>query len=114
MKERTYYEEKNIANIKKQRELEKELPRFVTTYFRGIEPYTASKTRLAYAIDLKTFFEYIRTSNPIYSDKKINEFEFSVLTTLDARDIEEYLHPWDKAHLVVLYDLFNVLFDSVY
>ena len=22
-------------------------------------------------------------------------------------DIEESLHPWDKAHLVTLYDLFN-------
>ena len=26
--------------------------------------------------------------------------------------IEEYLHPWDKAHLVMMYDLFNVLLDS--
>ena len=24
-------------------------------------------------------------------------------------DIEESLHPWDKARLVMLYDLFNVL-----
>ena len=28
-------------------------------------------------------------------------------------DIEESLHPWDKAHLVVMYDLFNVLLDSI-
>ena len=27
-------------------------------------------------------------------------------------DIEESLHPWDKAHLVMMYDLFNVLSDS--
>ena len=27
-------------------------------------------------------------------------------------DIEESLHPWDKAHLVLVYDLFNVLLDS--
>ena len=26
--------------------------------------------------------------------------------------IEESLHPWDKAHLVMVYDLFNVLLDS--
>ena len=26
-------------------------------------------------------------------------------------DIEESLHPWDKAHLVMVYDLFNVLLD---
>ena len=28
-------------------------------------------------------------------------------------NIEESLHPWDKAHLVMLYDLFNMLLDSV-
>ena len=27
-------------------------------------------------------------------------------------DIEESLQPWDKAHLVMMYDLFNVLLDS--
>ena len=27
-------------------------------------------------------------------------------------DIEGSLHPWDKAHLVMVYDLFNVLLDS--
>ena len=26
-------------------------------------------------------------------------------------DIEESLHPWDKAHLVMVSDLFNVLLD---
>ena len=28
-------------------------------------------------------------------------------------DVEESLHPWDKAHLVMMYDLFNMLLDSV-
>ena len=27
-------------------------------------------------------------------------------------DIEESLHPWDKAHVVRVYDLFNGLVDS--
>ena len=27
-------------------------------------------------------------------------------------DIEESLHPWDKAHLVMMYDPFNVSLDS--
>ena len=27
-------------------------------------------------------------------------------------NIEESLHPWDKAHLVMMYDLFNMLLDS--
>jgi len=28
-------------------------------------------------------------------------------------DIEKSLHPWDKSHLVMVNDLFNVLSDSV-
>ena len=28
-------------------------------------------------------------------------------------DIENYLHPWDKSHLIVVYDPLSVLFDSV-
>ena len=28
-------------------------------------------------------------------------------------NIEESLHPWDKAHLVMMYDLFNMLLNSV-
>ena len=27
-------------------------------------------------------------------------------------DIEKPLHPWDKTHLVMVYDLFHVLLDS--
>lgn len=91
MKERSYYEEKNIENIKKLRELEKELPPFVTTFFRGIEPHTASRTRIAYAIDLKVFFEYIRNSNPLYKDKSLRELDFELINKLQAVDIEEYL-----------------------
>ena len=28
-------------------------------------------------------------------------------------DIEESLHPWDKSHLIIMYDPFNVLLDVV-
>ncbi len=91
MKERSYYEEKNIENVKKLRELEKELPPYVTTFFRGIEPHTASRTRIAYAVDLKVFFEYIQSSNPMYREKSIRDLEFDILTKLQASDIEEYL-----------------------
>ena len=28
-------------------------------------------------------------------------------------NIEESLHPWDEAHLVIMYDLLNMLLDSV-
>ena len=40
-------------------------------------------------------------------------FQFvNVVYYIDFVDIEEALHPWDKAYLVMVYDLFNVLLDS--
>ncbi|MFR8472309.1 MAG: hypothetical protein ACLVB2_06025 [Clostridium fessum] len=37
----------------------KEPPPFCTDFFRGIEPRTSARTRLAYAYDLKTFFDFL-------------------------------------------------------
>ena len=41
-------------------------------------------------------------------------FQFvNVVNYIDLfADIEESFHPWVKAHLVMMYDLFNVLLDS--
>ena len=41
-------------------------------------------------------------------------FQFvNVVYYIDFVDIEESLHHWDKAHLVIMYDLLNMLLDSV-
>ena len=42
-------------------------------------------------------------------------FQFvNVLYHIDRfADIKESLHSWDKAHLVMVYDFFNMLLDSV-
>ena len=45
----------------------------------------------------------------------ISIFQFvNVVYCIDwFADIEESLHPWDKAQLVMMYDLFSMLLDSV-
>ena len=55
-----YYEQKDIENIKKLREMMKELPPFCTEFFRGIEPRTSTRTRIAYAYDLSVFFDFLK------------------------------------------------------
>ena len=35
------------------------------------------------------------------------------ITLIDLWILKKSLHPWDKAHLVMMYDLFNMLMDSV-
>ena len=91
MKEKAYYEDVNKKNeIKLRKRLEK-LPAFCKTFFIGIEPTTASRTRIAYAYDLGCFFEYLHENNPICAQMEIREIPLSILEELTPMDIEEYL-----------------------
>ena len=52
----SYHEQMDIVNIKKLRELQKELPAFAGDFFRAMEIKKATNTRRNYAYDLSTFF----------------------------------------------------------
>ena len=54
-KKLTYAQEQTRNNTVKLRELCDKLPKFIKTYLYGIEQRTGSRTRIAYAGDLKTF-----------------------------------------------------------
>lgn len=86
-----YYNEQDKKNTQKLRELLKELPPFCESYFRGIEPATLPRTRLGYAYDLKTFFEYIHAENTTFKRKSITKYDLDVLETITSEDIEKYL-----------------------
>ena len=43
----------------------------------------------------------------------ILQFVNVVYHTDGFADIEEPLHPWDKSHLIMMYNPFNVLLDAV-
>lgn len=87
----TYHEQEKIQSTIKLRELQKELPSFLVDYFRGIEYTTAPRTRIAYAQDLKTFFEFIHDSNPSCTNCNIHNMNISILNQIKSYDIEEYL-----------------------
>ena len=91
MKEKAYHENVNIKNELKLRKMLEELPPFCRQFFIGIEPTTASRTRLAYAYDIGCFFDYLHTSNPICQKMEIHEFPLSILDQITPMDIEEYL-----------------------
>lgn len=52
---------------------------------------TASRTRIAYAYDLKVFFEFIHETNGVYRKKDIVDFPLSILDEIGREDIEEYM-----------------------
>ncbi len=86
-----YHDEVMKNNIIRLREVMEELPPFMKQYFRGIEEYTASRTRLAYAYDIRLFFEFLQKKNPALKDTEIKDFPLSVLDMVKREDIEEYL-----------------------
>ncbi|NLZ80582.1 MAG: tyrosine-type recombinase/integrase [Clostridiales bacterium] len=91
MQERNYHDQLNIENTEKLRELVKSLPKFAASFFRGIEPTTSSKTRIAYAYDLGIFFDFIKEANPLFKDIEVRNIQMEILDQIIATDIEEYL-----------------------
>lgn len=88
---KTYHEEQNKLNTVKMRNVLSELPPFCKQFFRGIENNTSSRTRLAYAYDLRVFFEYMKKNNPSCSKMEIKDFPLSILDSITREDIEEYM-----------------------
>nr|WP_315100579.1 tyrosine-type recombinase/integrase [uncultured Catonella sp.] len=91
MAEHTYNQKIDIKNELKLRELLSKLPKFASEFFRGIESTTASRTRVAYAYDLMVFFNWLKETNPALSGINIQNISISILDSLKAVDIEEYI-----------------------
>ncbi|PNV63796.1 integrase [Clostridium sp. chh4-2] len=86
-----YHEQKDRENTLKLRSQIKELPPFCSDFFRGIEPRTSSRTRIAYAYDLKVFFDFLKKENPLISKVDIMDISLSHLDRITVSDLEEYM-----------------------
>ena len=87
----SYHKQMNKKNELKLRELRAGLPSFCDRYFRGIEPTTASRTRIAYAIDLKVFFTFVQTQIPRFQSRDVFTSDITLLDEITCYDIENYL-----------------------
>lgn len=90
-KNNNYHDQKNIDNMLKLREIISTLPRFCKDFFLGIKDTTATRTRLAYAYDLRIFFEFLHTNNPYCKNKEIVDLSLDILEMITAQDIIEYM-----------------------
>lgn len=86
-----YHDLQNIGNVQKMREVLDTLPSFCKQFFRGISEYTSARTRLAYAYDVRVFFEYLHDNNSYCRRIDIRDFPITILEKLTREDIEEYI-----------------------
>ncbi len=86
-----YHDEQNKENILKMRAVLDTLPEFCKSFFLGVSEYTSARTRLAYAYDIRLFFEYLHERNSVCAKMDIKDYPISLLDQVTRFDIEEYL-----------------------
>ena len=75
----TYHDKVNIDNTKRLREIIATLPPFCREFFLGIKDTTSTRTRLAYAYDLRIFFEYLHENNPALKNTEVTSYQIPVI-----------------------------------
>lgn len=88
---KTYTEQQNIKYMRKLNELLDILPPFSREYFNSLEYNKQPRTKIAYAMDIKSFFEYLIHHFPKYAKYKISDFTTKDIEDLKGQDISEYL-----------------------
>lgn len=89
-----YREEADAKRILQIRDITKELPQACSDFIRSIAVTTSTMTRLAYAIDLRTFFVFLQNERVSFADKKpvlYNDQDLERLTANDLTAYTEYL-----------------------
>lgn len=87
-----YYLNRNRNNLRQLNLLLDELPSFCSVYFVGMSTTTTPLTRLGYARDLKTFFNYLISFERPFMRKKVKTLEIEDLNNVTNFMIENFIH----------------------
>ena len=77
--------------MKKLNEILTTLPAFCSIFFIGIQDTTTPLTRLNYAVDLKTFFNYLVTYETGFFNRPILQITLNDIDNIDSQTIERYM-----------------------
>lgn len=98
LQKNAYQTERQKLYTKKIRAVLKELPSFCSSFFRSIENSTSVLTRYAYAIDLRSFFQYAASSDALFAGEDIPSLPVSALEKVRRDDIELFLEDMSLYH----------------
>ena len=88
---KTYTEQQNIKYTMKLRELINMLPDFCEQYFNSMEYSKQPRTKIAYAMDIKGFFEYLIADIAKFVNYTIKDFTLEDIGQLSGLDINNYM-----------------------
>ncbi len=94
-----YHQSIEIARNRRIRELQAELPDVCADFFSAISQTTSSLTRLAYAYDLRLFFQYLCAEQPQFADtdmRLITTEQIGQITARQLRGFQDYLTQYIK------------------
>lgn len=100
MATQTYHKLQSYKHNERIKQMLKELPPVCSDYFRSISQTSSSLTRLAYAYDLRLFFNYLCSERFSFANSSSSSMSINEIGTITARDIEgfqEYLLQYAKA-----------------
>ena len=85
-----YREESDAKRILQIRDIVRELPQACSDFIRSIAVTTSTLTRLAYAIDLRTFFHFLQQERIAFSEKPLKLMMDEDLEKLTRNDLTAY------------------------
>ena len=91
MESRTYYEQQNIKNTLRIRELSRDMPNWFIDFMRASETTLAPLTRLNYCFDTRVFLNYLIAEHKAFSGCALHSITTTQLSTLTIRDLEIYV-----------------------
>ncbi|MCL2855576.1 MAG: tyrosine-type recombinase/integrase [Defluviitaleaceae bacterium] len=86
-----YYSEQEAKNKKRLDELRKELPPFLSRFFANRADHTSSRTRVAYAYDLRLFFNFLTNETREFGDLTAHTFDLEHFAKITDYHIEDFL-----------------------
>lgn len=86
-----YYLDRNRKNMRKLNEMLGDLPPFCSVFFIGIQDTTTPLTRLNYAVDLKTFFNYLVNYETKFYNREVHSISIADIDEIDSQLIERFM-----------------------
>ena len=91
MAEPTYREKVDAQRIMAIRQMNRELPPACEEFIRAIAVTTGTFTRLAYTLDLRTFFHFLQAERVAFTDKPLYAFTDADLAAVSQNDLTAYV-----------------------